>query len=177
MLPCYLVGYAFFPFLLPHYCAVPAPVLAFTAVLALAALSDAFPKARAFLQTAGVGALLALTVLGLHEFTGQNDDRLHTPFMQYLSEEFPKQVQAPAVVLFNFDPRVDDCQQEPVFNLDAANPDDSPVIRAQDLGERNHELIEYYARTQPDRIFYLCDRAKLRVTRLGAAGELVRHGH
>ena len=58
----------------------------------------------------------------------------------------------PAVVLFKYDPR--DPIGEPVYNTDAAWPDDARVVRAHDLGFRNIEIFRYYAARQPDRMFY-----------------------
>jgi hypothetical protein len=64
----------------------------------------------------------------------------------------------PAVVLFRFDPRVESFHDDPVYNDGVAFPDDATVIRARDLGpEKNRDLIHYYARHQPDRVFYIYD--------------------
>jgi hypothetical protein len=45
------------------------------------------------------------------------------------------------------------------YNLDVANPDDAPIIKALDLGPRNDELFDYYRARQPDRSFFLYDFA------------------
>ncbi|MDQ3439211.1 MAG: hypothetical protein M3478_02535, partial [Planctomycetota bacterium] len=64
--------------------------------------------------------------------------------------------------------------EEPVYTIDAPWPDDSPIVRAHDLGrEKNLELLKYYAERQPQRHIYFCDRAsKNAITYVGLAGEL-----
>jgi len=188
MLPAYIVGYAFFAFLLPHYCAVPAPALALLAVLCIPAVCAAFPSLRDYFQTTLTLALLVLSIFSLHEFTGALDDIYTTPLMRSIALEMPAYVKPPAVVLFHYTEGHENVHEEPVFNLDTVNPDEAPVIRAQDLGrpipfgdvtfgERDKELFAYYARTQPDRKFYLFDRAERHVTYLGTATELAEYFH
>ena len=95
--------------------------------------------------------------------------------------QLPKQ---PVVVMFRYDP---DAQgnphdltfhNEPTYNDDVAWPDDAPIIRTRDLGPReNAQLFAYYAAHQPDRIFYLYDRAaglygRNPLHRLGSATQL-----
>ena len=52
--------------------------------------------------------------------------------------------------------------------MDAAAIDDQPIVRAQDLGERNIELIRYYAGKQPQRRFYRFDQKTRALTELGS---------
>jgi hypothetical protein len=74
-------------------------------------------------------------------------------------------------VLFRFSDR--NAHEEPVYNTDAAWPDDATVIRAHDLGERrNREIYRYYAQRQPDRAFYRYDRADDSIRFLGFARDL-----
>jgi len=61
-----------------------------------------------------------------------------------------------------------------VHNSETLWPDDAQFIRAHDLGSRNHELIDYYARRQPDRRVYLLDRAANSIQELGTVRELAR---
>jgi hypothetical protein len=64
----------------------------------------------------------------------------------------------PAVVLFRFDPRAESFHDDPVYNDGVAFPDDATVVRARDLGpERNRAIVHYYAKHQPDRVFYIYD--------------------
>jgi len=67
----------------------------------------------------------------------------------------------PAVVMFRFAPELpagERFHDDPVYNDGVAWPDDAMIVRARDLGpEKNHDLFEYYARRQPDRVFYIYD--------------------
>jgi hypothetical protein len=97
-------------------------------------------------------------VAALPQFTGTNDTPINTPLLQAVNEQLAALPHQPAVVLFTFDPRRN-LDEEPVYNTDVAWPDDAEVIRAHDLGAMNRELFEYYARHQPQRIFYRFDEA------------------
>jgi hypothetical protein len=86
-------------------------------------------------------------------------------------------VRTPAVVLFTYQPG-SPIPEEPVYNTDVAWPDNAPIIRAHDLGPaRNPEIFAYYAKTQPDRTFYIFDWSKVQSAEgplklLGTAREL-----
>jgi hypothetical protein len=72
----------------------------------------------------------------------------------------------PAIVLFRYSPKIAP-DLEPVYNADVTWPDDAPVIRAHDRGEKNIDLYRYYAQCQPDRWVYLYDRISGTITELG----------
>ncbi|HXE55637.1 MAG TPA: hypothetical protein VN541_21615, partial [Tepidisphaeraceae bacterium] len=95
------------------------------------------------------------------------DEQYHTPMMDFV-EYAMKRIPDRSVVLFRF---TKDCDvhQEPVYNTDVCWPDDARVIRAQDLGARDGELLRYYALRQPDRTYFLFDRATGSVVPLGNA--------
>src|SRR5439155_6621949 len=79
----------------------------------------------------------------------------------------------PAVVLFRYNPGVNNPHYEAVYNTDVAWPDDAPIIRAHDLGpHRNQEIFQYYAARNPERFFYLFDRRDNSLHPLGSAREL-----
>jgi len=85
-------------------------------------------------------------------------------------------LEKPAVVFFRS--RKDNpfaWKHEQVFNIEGAPIDASPVVRAQDLGPRDIELVRYYAERQPNRVFYMYQQEALLLTRLGTAKELVEH--
>jgi hypothetical protein len=68
------------------------------------------------------------------------------------------QIHSPAVVMFRFDPAVESFHDDPVYNDGVAWPDDALVVRARDLGwEKDRQLFDYYARIQPERVFYIYD--------------------
>ena len=171
----FLAGYLGSPAFLSHYCVVAAPGL----ILCLAAAPEV---ARRVLPRAGgavsIVLLLAVATLGigqLPEVAGTKDDPVHWPLVHYNYEVLPKQVTPPAVVLFRYSPN-SSFHEEPVYNIDAARPDDAPIIRAHDLGPRNREVVEYYAGREPQRRFYRFDRGDGSLTPLGTAAELAARG-
>jgi hypothetical protein len=84
------------------------------------------------------------------------------------------------VVLFRRDPRLP-LDYEPVYNLDAAWPDDELVMRAHWRGGDDWRIYQYYAQHGPDRAFYLFDESRplAGLTYLGMASDLARtsEGH
>lgn len=73
----------------------------------------------------------------------------------------------PALVLVRFngsDPHV-----EPVYNSGVPWPDDAPIVWAHDLdgGRRAGEILEYYARRQPERRVFLMFRPQLELHPMG----------
>ena len=83
----------------------------------------------------------------------------------------------PAVVLFKYESGktpINMLHIEPVYNLETANPDDSPVIRAHDLGQRNAEIYRYYAMQNPPRFFYRYDLSTGDLVELGDARNLAK---
>jgi hypothetical protein len=78
----------------------------------------------------------------------------------------------PAVVLFHYESGKGDLHEEPVYNIETAWPDAALVLRAQDLGEKNHRIYAYYAKQQPGRFFYRYDRTTGELSELGWARDL-----
>jgi hypothetical protein len=173
VLPAFIIGYAFFAFLMPYYCVVTAPAMALCVVMGADAIRRAFPAAESQLYVFFTLALATISVTSLNEFTHIPDDSFSTPTMRAVAVDLPRLVHAPAVVLFHF-VNGDDYNEEPVYNLDTCNIDDAPIIRAHDLGPRNPELINYYAQHQPDRFFYVFERSTSTLRPLGTARELAK---
>jgi hypothetical protein len=167
----FLAGYLLSPAFLSHYCIVAAPGLILCLVTATDAARRAFPAVQTVLTVFGTLAIAALGVGQLPEVARTQDDPVTWPLMYFNYEVLPRQVTAPAVVLFRYSP-TSSYHEEPVYNVDVAWPDDAPVIRAHDLGPRNREIIEYFARRQPGRRFYRFDRGDGTLTPLGTAAEL-----
>jgi hypothetical protein len=71
-----------------------------------------------------------------------------------LAASLPK----PALLLISYDAKTDNPNEEMVYNVDTANPDDAPLIYAHDLPGRREEIIAYYAKTQPERRVFLLNR-------------------
>jgi len=148
---------------------------------------DAMPPRRRFVSTFLSLAILSLLLTSLPEFqrwftdspeAGQDDSSW--PAVTFNYEVLPEQVKQPALVLYRYwkltPGEVRNFNDEPVYNVDAAWPDFAPIIRAHDLGDRDTEIIDYYAAHQPDRNVYIVDRKDLEqgIHHLGTAGELAR---
>jgi hypothetical protein len=179
VLPLYTAMYAMFAYLLEMYLVVIAPVVIFWALLGKESLERAGGRRMGERsRTAAVALTLAIAGLAIaalpeidHEII---DDGFLAPTMWFNYVELPKNVEAPAIVLYRFRPG-DNVNEEPVYNIDAASPDDAPIIRAHDLGvDRNRELFAYYAARQPTRMVYLYDRAKHQLAPLGNVADLSR---
>jgi hypothetical protein len=100
------------------------------------------------------------------------------PFRATWLRELHNASESHAIVLFSFDLEggssdiVQKISQEPVYNTDVAWPDDAPLIRAHDLGERNVELFRYYAQRDPTRRVYRFSRRTGELQDLGQVREL-----
>ena len=150
-LPLFFLLYTPYPIFAAHYPVVVAPAAACAVLLAPGAVAAAWPRARR-----AVWAGLAVFVAGL-PFTPPVDvgpmvgaTAFHSPVLRAADERLEALGRKPAVVLFTRDPALTD-EQEPVYNLRAAWPDDEDVIRAHDRGPENEKIFRYYARHGPDR--------------------------
>jgi hypothetical protein len=170
-LPLFVLLYFFYTFFLPHYIVITIPSVVLMIVLGVHVLEQVFPRRRHVVAT-----LLYPMIAGLciSDWPGINRlvrDELFNPQSTLRVEQVIASIEHPAVVLFRYEPGYLG-EDEPVYNIDAAWPDHARVVRAHDLGERNIELFRYYAAHQPQRIFYLYDRATGRLERLGRATDL-----
>ena len=125
-----------------------------------------------------VVAIVLFSVRGLPE-SGPAEQVDQPASMDLLRDIKTKLARLPAgeraLVFFRYHPEdAEEWKQEPVYTLDAAWPDQARVVRAHDLGARNAELIEYYARIQPDRQVYRYDMISRKMTALGRVTELAR---
>jgi len=197
VLPLYLVvltGYSFAA-VLPHYVVVVLPAMILLCLLPIRFLTGTFPKQAAMVRTmVGLG-MIALTLVSLPQFNRVvHDQYFETPELGEIDQALSRQVSPPAVVMFHYNRDAliggkkvtNDPTQEPVFNSSVAWPDDAAIIRAHDLnadvsmvgkpGDLDRPLYEYYARIDPQRVFYLYDRGGLttKLRRLGTARELAQ---
>jgi hypothetical protein len=116
-----------------------------------------------------ISGIVWLSVTGVPEFNRLVMDHPFPYPFDKLDAQLPA-VERPAIVLFRYDGNFG---KWPVYNVDAINPDDSPVIRANDLGDRNPELYRYYyAARQPGRVVYRYDLGTDQLDRLGTVKEL-----
>jgi hypothetical protein len=186
-LPLFVAGYVLNTFFLEHYAAAVIPAVVLSVLLGLYVLADAWPRWRGHVLTAGVLVLVVVSVTSLYELNPLvtsldreevkhlhriDDETFHSQLLRFVREA-ENLVEKPAVILFRYAPGAN-IIEEPVYNTGVAWPDDAPVVRAQDLGARNREIFEYYARVQPDRTFYRFDRATKTLTPLGPAGALAK---
>ena len=172
--PLLVLAYVPHTFFLEHYAVVVAPAFVLCALLGFRVLEEAWPRCREVIVAGSAAAIVALSLTSLHELNPAVDDEtFHSPMLRFVNEQLPYllEVQKPAVVLFRY-AAGENPIEEPVYNLDVAWPDDAPIVRAHDLGERNREIFAYYARVQPDRTFYLFDRKTKVLTPLGPAPAL-----
>ena len=188
-LPLFVGGYVLNTFFLEHYAAAVIPAVLLSVVLGLRSLEEAWPGLADRVRAAGAVAIVGASLTALYEFNSLStafdrdeatrtrhridDETFRSPTLRN-ARQIEGLVDKPAVVLFRYPPGspVSKIIEEPVYNTDVAWPDDAPVIRAHDLGERNIEMFQYYAARQPERTFYRFDRGTGMLTPLGTAGNL-----
>jgi hypothetical protein len=172
LLPAYVVAFSFYTWNLPHYAIIVAPAVILWVLLGAHVLESASPRLRPALATFLVLTILVLSLRETAEFNRLTlDEPFDPPGLARVREAIDNLPRKPAVVLFRYDPKIPG-DEEPVYNMETAWPDDAAVIRAHDLGARNVEIFRYYAARQPERAFYLYDRGNDTVTYLGTASEL-----
>ncbi|MGH7177158.1 MAG: glycosyltransferase family 39 protein [Tepidisphaeraceae bacterium] len=166
LLPMFVLLYFPYVFFLTHYTLIAAPAVILGILTGAKAISSR--RGRAF-------AMLCIVGLSLGEFAVFNrsawDEFFTATELADTSARLSSLPDGPAIVLFRFaeqsNPHI-----EPVYNLNVTNPDDARIVRAHDLGERNVELFDYYAKIQPDRFVYLFDRGDGSLKSLGVVRDL-----
>lgn len=159
-LPLSIGLYCFFAFYLPHYALLASPAIFVLMMLGVMRLQNVWPAWRSGVEVMLVLLVIALSVQMLPQLHGKLfDDPRYYPAVARAYHELPKILHTPAVVLYRFH-GYNNPHDEPVYNDLTAWPDDAPIIRAHDLGPRNVEILHYYAKLQPDRMFYLYDRGR-----------------
>jgi hypothetical protein len=154
----FIVAYAVYLFFLDHYIVTVLPSMICLILMGWESIVRAWPArnriATFLLITISCSSITALWRLTMH----WQSDSSSAPDQRPANRLLASLPVTPAVVLFRFDPRVESFHDDPVYNDGVAFPDDAPVIRARDLGPgRNRDIIRYYARRQPDRVFYIYD--------------------
>lgn len=159
--------YLFNWFFLAHYMlpiiAIGAVLIGSVATMWSVASRRVIERFMALFLPMGVAALC---VMALPELNGLHDET-KMPVMSAVQETLAK-IDSPAVVFFRFTPGCS-VHEEPVYNIDAAWPDDAHIVRVQDLGARDLEVVDYYAARQPERSYFIFDRASGELTPLGNA--------
>ena len=172
LLPAYVFAYSFYTWNLSHYAIIAAPAVILWVLLGAHVTENTWPRLRLMLATFFTLVILILSLRETAEFNRLTLDELFDPVgLTRAREAIENLPHKPAVVLFRYDPKIPG-DEEPVYNMETAWPDDATVIRAHDLGRRNAEIYRYYAARQPERAFYLYDRGNDTLTYLGMASEL-----
>jgi hypothetical protein len=174
----FVIAYMFNVFNLNQYM-IPAiaPVI-WLVLMGWDALDRGWPRWRAAIGTFLLVILLGTSVIGIAAVNrpGVMDSNLFRE-EKAIDQRLASLPRVPTLVIFRPAPSQWP-HEDPVYNIDAAWPDDALIIRARDLGN-NEPLYNYYAARQPDRVVYLYDRAKESagqdlLQRLGTVEELIR---
>jgi hypothetical protein len=174
----FVFGYAAYVFFLAHYMVPVMPAMIGLILMGWEALASTWPRARAVFVTMMLLSLGGLSIGALPQLDVYNDPMLGFPETRYADETLALMPQRPTLVLFRFDPKHSNYNDEPDYNDGVAFPDEALIIKAHDLGAtENKKLFEYYAQRQPDRVVYLYDRSAIGegnhpLTRLGMVSEL-----
>jgi hypothetical protein len=177
-LPLFIFLYMFNPFFLEHYAIPIIPAVILLVLLGAEAIPSAWPRYQTQLQPIIVALIVATTATSLWEINhligseSHTDESLDSALLRKAHDLYGER----AVVLFRWDPD-QNWKAEPVYNSEVAWPDDAEVIRAHDLGPRDVELVEYYAKHQPERVLFIWDQKLDEVRRIGAVGDLARQLH
>lgn len=175
VLALFVLLYSAYPFFIVHYFIILIPSFVLLLLLAIRVLPQLLPRFAPAIQTIVMLLLVSLAILALPELhRTDRDSFFNTTVHPDVNRKLAALEQTPAVVLFRFDEN-QSLEEEPVYNWTVAWPDDAAVVRAHDLGDRNIEIFRYYAKRQPQRAFYLYDRADGSIRYLGMAEDLA-HG-
>jgi hypothetical protein len=177
VLVLFTIGYMTFMFFAAHYLMVVIPAGLVLVVVGMKQLERFAGEGRLrnYVTVFCTLVIVVTSLACLPEAAARRDEPRVSKPMYAFNHSVP-QMEKPAVVFFHSDPdNLSAWRHEQVFNIGAAWPDDSPVVRAQDLGERDIELVRYYAQKQPNRVFYRFELEARTLTRLGTATELRDH--
>ena len=174
MLPLFFGFYACYVFYFVHYAVALLPVVVLLTLLGAETLCRAVPaawrrsaSAVAFVMIAG-GAIAAFPQFNPYHQEGYRTPEL-TPLEHTIAALPPVER---AVVLIKISPGMS-TGEDAAYNVDAAWPEDSRVLRCHDLGGRDGELYRYLSSNkQGDRVVYRYDRGSKTIARLGTADEL-----
>jgi hypothetical protein len=138
----------------------------------LAALSP--PQMRAAVGAALTVAVATIALVQLILAPSPGGEGLHAPVLEALHRYESQPHAWREVLLFNLNDEVN-AHVDPVFNIGTAWPDDAQIVHARDLGPaRDRELLEYYARHQPDRRIVTLDMRTGETIEWGSAAEALK---
>jgi hypothetical protein len=166
-----IVAYAFNAFLMAHYMVIWLPPIILMVVMVPAVLARTFPRAAAVMPAAALLLVIAAAISAQPGINPHATGQFQTPVVSDVRQKLAG-LPHPALVFFPHDPD-GDFDDEPVYNIETPWPDDARVVRAHDLGDRNIDLVRYYAERQPPRHVYVYLRGPRERHELGAAKELL----
>jgi hypothetical protein len=166
MLPLFVALYFPYVYFIRHYSTVVIPAGMMLVALGIRVTSDLSPHARPQILTFLVVSIAALVV---SEWAGFNrlarDEFMPAESLRAIDRALASLPHRPAIVLFRY--TSGGYGDEPEYNPEVLYPDDAPIIRAHDLGDRDVALFRYYAERHPDRWVYLYDRGSGTIRELG----------
>lgn len=172
----FLVFFALYYFFLDWYCLAVAPAMVVGVVLGIHVLCQTWPSRR-WLEAILIGIMASAIGAAIPgAIRDKSDEPMYLIDQQSINATIARQVQSPAIVLFNYEKGVN-LDTEPVYNTDTLHPDDEPIIRVHDLGERNIELYRYYARKGSNRRVYRYRLGGGSIHELGTVDELAKRPH
>ncbi len=169
----FLVLYPMYPSFLPHYLFVFMASCVALVLVGIEALFERLRRGRTVMDICII-AMLVGYLPPIDRHVRDVPAYMNYPSLPAIEDRIAQLPRVPSIIFFRFHPGHDNPQEEPVHNSETLWPDEAHLIRAHDLGSRNHELIDYYAKRQPDRRVYLLDRAANSIQELGTVRELAR---
>jgi hypothetical protein len=158
----FVLGYAAFVFFLAHYMVAVMPAMICLILMGWETLERLWPRIRPAIVTMMVLTLASLSIGAFPQNDPYHAPMLGFPEQKYANEQLELLPQAPALVLFHYDPDKCSFHDEPAYNDSVAFPDDAMIVRARDLGPREDKILfQYYAERQPDRMVYYYDRGAI----------------
>ncbi len=170
VLPVFVAFYALYAVFLDHYSILIAPALILLTLLGIEVLRRNWPTTPA-LTIAPSLALIALCLTSLPEASRRMHDQFSKPRSLMALDEQLQTIEGTALILCRYDP-ANVLAEEVVYNTSTLRPEDGRIVLAHDRGELNDPIFKHYARSDPNRVVYLFDRAEMSFTRLGTAAEL-----
>jgi hypothetical protein len=156
-----LIVYLGYIFHLDQYLVPVMPGMICLVMMGWEGLDRAWPRYRRRIGTMVAAALIGFSLAALPEFSSRV---WALPTLCEPAKEINDDLsvlRTPSVVLFPFSGRSNSVDWFPVYNDGVAWPDDALVIRANYLGKnQDWKLFDYYARIQPDRMFFIYEPTK-----------------
>ncbi len=172
--------YTAYPSFMDHYAIVVAPAMILLVLLGCSTLT----AAAGLKYRPSIKLILGFLIIGascgtIHEINPNSIEAAFDPVLLKLINERLAKIRPPALVFFRCSPKSLGAlyHAEPVYNIDTANPDDSQIIRAHDLGwQEDQKLCAYYAFKDPERAVYLFryDVKLLKIETMGTVAHPVK---